>query len=175
MKVEKVIVGKLECNCYILSIKDECIVIDPGADYLKIKDAINNKSVKAVLITHNHFDHIGALSNFDKNIVYDFSNLEEKEYQFSKFKFKVIKTPGHTSDLLTYYFFNDRVMFTGDFLFNNSIGRTDFPNSSSYDMINSLNKISQYPDDTIIYPGHGDSSTLRIEKNNIPMYISYLN
>lgn len=175
MKVEKIIVGKLECNCYVLSIDDECIVIDPGDEFDKINNAIGNKKVIAVLITHHHFDHIGALDNFDKNDIYDYSNLDEKEYQLSKFVFKVIKTPGHTDDLLTYYFINDNIMFTGDFLFKNSIGRTDFSNSSSIDMINSLKKISFYDDNIVIYPGHGDSTILKNEKNNIPMYTNYLN
>ena len=174
MKIDRVVVGYLQCNCYVLSIGDECIVIDPGDDCEHIKNIIANKKVIAILITHHHFDHIGAIDNFDKNLIYDFSNLEEKEYQFSNFKFEVINTPGHTNDLLTYYFKENNMMFTGDFLFKDSIGRTDFENSSNKDMINSLNKIKRYDNNIIIYPGHGDSSTLGHEKDNISYYINYL-
>ena len=175
MKIEKIKVGQLRCNCYVLSINNECIVIDPGAEYNKIKEIIGPKKVIAVLITHNHFDHVGALDNFDVRYIYDFSNLEEKEYHFSNFKFKVIKTPGHSSDLLTYYFKEEQAMFTGDFLFKDCIGRTDLFSSSNEDMINSLNKITNYPDEVTIYPGHGDNSTIKHEKYNIDEYISFLN
>lgn len=174
MKIDKIKVGELRCNCYVLSIDDECLVIDPGAEYDKIKEVIGNKKVIAILITHNHFDHVGALDNFDVRYIYDFSNLEEKEYEFNKFKFEVIKTPGHSSDLLTYYFKDDKVMFTGDFLFKDCIGRTDLFSSSNEDMINSLNKIITYPDDTVIYPGHGDNSTIKHEKENIYEYLQFL-
>ena len=174
MKIEKIKVGMLRCNCYILKIDDECIVIDPGAEYDKIKEVIGNAKVIATLITHNHFDHVGALDNFDVRYIYDFSNLEEKEYEFSKFKFEVIKTPGHSSDLLTYYFKDDKVMFTGDFLFKDCIGRTDLFSSSNEDMISSLNRIITYPDDVIIYPGHGDNSTIKHEKENICEYLQFL-
>jgi glyoxylase-like metal-dependent hydrolase (beta-lactamase superfamily II) len=174
MKIDKLKVGMLRCNCYILSIDDECIVIDPGGDYDKIKDIIGNKKVIAVLITHNHFDHVGALDNFDVRYIYDFSNLKEQEYIFSKFKFEVIKTPGHSSDLLTYYFADDKAMFTGDFLFKDCIGRTDLFSSSNEDMINSLNKIVKYDDDITIFPGHGDNSTIKHEKLNICEYLQFL-
>ena len=68
------------------------------------------------------------------------------------------------------YFKNEKVMFTGDFLFYRSIGRTDLDTGSDIDMIKSLEKISKYPDDIVIYPGHGPKSTLGSEKNNFKYY-----
>ena len=65
-------------------------------------------------------------------------------------------------------------MFTGDFLFRDCIGRTDLFSSSNEDMISSLNKIITYPDDVIIYPGHGDNSIIRHEKENICEYLQFL-
>ena len=160
MEIKRVIVGELETNCYIVSITDKCIVIDPGAEYSKIKECIKDKTVVAVLITHNHFDHIGALKYFDKNIVYDKSNLEEKEYNMSGFNFNVIYTPGHKEDAITIYFKKENIMFTGDFIFKGAIGRTDLLGGSDIDMLKSLNKMKKYPKDTLIYPGHGDSTKL---------------
>ena len=64
-------------------------------------------------------------------------------------------------------------MFTGDFLFKSSYGRTDLGGSDE-DMVKSMNLIKEYPDETIIYPGHGDSSILGDEKHNIPYYFMYL-
>ena len=58
MEVKKVVVGALEENCYILEKDNTCLVVDPGADYQKIKDVIGDKKVLGVLITHSHFDHI---------------------------------------------------------------------------------------------------------------------
>lgn len=160
MKIDRVIVGPLDTNCYIISIGNNCLVIDPGDEYEKIKNAIGNKKILGVIITHYHFDHIGALNYFDKNLILDKSNLEEKEYNIDNFKFEIIYTPGHKEDLICIYFKEEKIMFTGDFIFKGAIGRTDLEGGSSMDMINSLNKIKKYNKDIIIYPGHGESSTL---------------
>lgn len=171
MIVDRVIVGDYQTNCYILSIGQDCLVIDPGDEYDKIKNRISNKNVLAVLLTHRHFDHIGALdlvSNNGKLKIYEYSNVEEKEYQIGSFNFKVIYTSGHTKDSITYYFENDKMMFVGDFIFENSIGRTDLPTGDYNEMLKSIELIKKYDDEIIIYPGHGNSTKLGIEKiNNI--------
>jgi len=61
MNIEVVKVGKLECNCYILEINNKVLVIDPGDDYEKIIDKINDREIVGIIITHYHFDHIGAV------------------------------------------------------------------------------------------------------------------
>lgn len=160
MKIDRVIVGELETNCYILSIDNKCLVIDPGDEYNKIKKVINGKEVVGVIITHYHFDHIGALENFDKSLILDKSNLEEKEYNINNFKFEVIYTPGHKEDSITIYFKEEKVMFTGDFIFEGAIGRIDLPGGSEIDMIKSLNKIKKYDKSIKIYPGHRESTHL---------------
>ena len=168
MKVDIVKVGSLECNCYILDIKGKVLVIDPGAEYKKIKEAIGKREVVGVIVTHYHFDHVGALRELmdDYNIkVSDYSNLKDKE-EIGEFKFKVIKTPGHTSDSITIYFVKEKMMFVGDFIFKDSIGRCDLPTGSVSDMVESINKIKQYADDITIYPGHGDLTYLGYEKEN---------
>lgn len=169
MKVDIVKVGYLQTNCYILSIDDKCIVIDPGDEYDKIKKKIGNKKVLKILLTHSHFDHVGAIEdivNVYKVDVLDNSNLEEKEYKIDKFVFNVIKTYGHTDDSITYYFKKEKMMFVGDFLFKEGIGRCDLPTGSIFDMKKSLKKLSKYDDDIIIYPGHDESSNLGYEKEN---------
>lgn len=171
MQIDRVIVGELQTNCYILSIDNECIVIDPGDEYNKIKEIIDDKKVVGVIITHYHFDHIGALNSFDKDLILDKSNLEEKEYNIGNFNFEVIYTPGHKEDLITIYFKKEKVMFTGDFIFKNSIGRVDLPGGNINDMKKSLDKIKKYDDEIKIYPGHGDSTILGYEKNNFDYYI----
>ncbi len=173
MKIEIVETGNLKENCYIIKdeINKECLIVDPGDDFSKIKDIILDYKVLNVLITHNHFDHTGALEdilNEYKVEVLNKDNLNEIEYKINNFTFKVIFTPGHTSDSICFYFEKDKVLFTGDFLFRDTIGRTDLPTGSNQDMKNSLNLIKTYPKDISIYPGHGSMSTLEIEfKNNI--------
>lgn len=163
MKINKVVVGDLETNCYILSKNNKVIVIDPGDYYDKIKNVIGDKEVVGVVVTHYHFDHIGALNNFDKRLILDISNLAEKEYNISDFKFKVIYTPGHKEDSITIYFEEEKIMFTGDFIFKGAIGRMDLPGGNYNSMLDSLNKIRKYDKDIIIYPGHGDSTILKEE------------
>ena len=163
MKIDRIIVGVLDTNCYIISKNNKCIVIDPGDEFEKINKVIDNKDIVAIIVTHYHFDHIGALKYFDNDLILDRSNLQEKEYNFDDFKFEVIYTPGHKEDSITIYFKEENVMFTGDFIFKGSIGRTDLEGGNIKDMINSLNKISKYNSSIIVYPGHGDKTTLSLE------------
>lgn len=161
MKINKVVVGPLQTNCYIISINNKCLVIDPGDEYNKIKEEIGSKEILNVLITHHHFDHIGALDNFDERLILDRHNLKEKEYEIDDFNFNIIYTPGHKEDSITIYFKKDNVMFTGDFIFKGTIGRTDLDGGNIYQMISSLNKIKSYNKNIIVYPGHGEKTTLK--------------
>lgn len=162
MKIDRVVVGELETNCYILSIDSDVLIIDPGDEYEKIIDKVYGKNILGILITHSHFDHVGALKYFN-NVVYNYYNLNEKNYNIGKFSFDVIYTPGHTSDSICFYFKEENIMFTGDFIFKNAIGRTDL-GGDYIEIKKSLNKIRNYDDNIKIYPGHGDSSTLGEEK-----------
>ena len=76
MEINKVVVGELETNCYVISVDNECLVIDPGDEYDKIKKVVGNKKVLGVIVTHYHFDHIGALNYFDNKLILDRNNLE---------------------------------------------------------------------------------------------------
>jgi len=171
MKVEKIEVGYLATNCYILIKNNNCLIIDPGDEALKIISKIGNLNVLGIIITHYHFDHVGALDEIKNKYqvnVYDINNLEEKEYRINDFVFDVIYTKGHHDTCITIYFKEDKVMFVGDFIFKGSIGRTDLESGNMVEMINSLNKIKKYPKDITIYPGHGDKTNLEYEiLNNI--------
>ena len=169
MKVDRVVTGYLQENCYILTQGNECLIVDPGDDYHLIKKIIDNKKVLGILLTHNHFDHIGAVDDIRKEYnvdVYSFKNLKEGKNSMGDFSFDVICTPGHTSDSICFYFYEEKIMFTGDFLFKESIGRWDLETGNYNDMKESISKIKKYDDDIIIYPGHGEKSTIFYEKNN---------
>lgn len=168
MQIKTIKVGYLQTNCYILVIDSNAIIIDPGDEYEKIIENTKNLNVKAILITHNHFDHIGALSKFKNIDIYDYKNLKEQTYIIDKFKFEVIKTKGHSNDSLTYYFKQSNDMFVGDFIFKNSIGRTDLETGNMDEMLKSIKKIKKYPKETKLYPGHGETTTLETELKNNP-------
>ena len=146
MKIEEVVTGLLDENCYVLKKGDTCLVVDPGDDYPKIKELVGDSKVLGVLLTHSHFDHIGALRNFltKRNVkIFKKSSTSEKSYEVGDFSFQVIYTPGHSSDSISFYFPDDNVMFVGDFIFKEGVGRCDLPTGSEAEMKESLNNISR--------------------------------
>lgn len=168
MQIKTLILGDLETNCYIVSIDNECLIIDPADDFSSIRESLSDKKVVGCLVTHFHFDHIGALEE-----VLSKYNLEINKVKSNKFKFDIIETPGHTIESKTFYFPEEKIFFSGDFLFQNSIGRTDLGGNNQL-MKESLDKIESYPDDITIYPGHGPTTNLGNEKKNFSKYKEYL-
>ena len=171
MKIEIVKVGYLKCNCYILYMDNNALIIDPGSDTDKIIKVIGNRIISGIVITHHHDDHDGgvnSLLNKYNTKVYDRYNLNEGNHTIAKFKFEVIYTPGHKEDSICLYFKEQKIMFVGDFIFKNSIGRCDLPGGNIDDMLKSLKKIKKYDKDIILYPGHGQKTTLEYEINNNP-------
>ncbi len=169
MNMKIVTNGSLFENCYILEKDNKYLIIDPGSEFDRIDSYINEDGeVLGILITHRHFDHIGALSDLVNKYscpVYDkLTTDEESVYKIGPFSFKVIFNPGHTPDSITFYFFNDNKMFCGDFIFEGNIGRCDLEGGSMDEMMKSIEKIKKYPDTTTIYPGHGEFTKLGYEK-----------
>jgi glyoxylase-like metal-dependent hydrolase (beta-lactamase superfamily II) len=168
MEVSRVVVGYLDTNCYIIKNNGYALVIDPGDDYELINKEIGNNIVEAILLTHHHPDHVGALKHFNVPI-YDYDNIDT--FKSNNFKVDYIKTPGHTDKDITYIIEN--ILFTGDFLFKGTIGRCDFINSSKEKMIESLNKIKNFKGYKV-YPGHGEVTTIDEELENNPyMNVDY--
>ena len=168
MNIEILKVGELQANCYLISINKKCIIIDPGDEenFIISKIRKNNLIPIAVITTHNHPDHtkyaksISELYNINH---YNHRTLFEKKFNLGDFNFQVIYTPGHTPDSICLYFYEYGVMFTGDFLFEGTIGRVDLPGGSTENMIKSIEKIKKFPLDIKIYPGHGNITTLKDE------------
>ena len=171
----------------------EGVIIDPGNNPEDIMEAINqnNIKVKAILLTHGHFDHISSVEEIkeqtealvycheqEKQFLEDSSlNLSGmrrvKEVKFSPdgllgdniFCFKVIHTPGHTPGCVCYYDEENGIIFTGDTLFKNAVGRTDLPLSDHGALVKAVKeKLFSLPDDTVVYPGHGESTSIGGEK-----------
>ena len=172
MEINKVIVGFLQTNCYILNKNNKCLIIDPGDEPDKIISHIHSK-VLGIIITHYHFDHIGALDELVNKYnckFYDINNLKEGLNNIDTFNFTMYKTPGHKEDLISLLFDNN--LFCGDFIFQNTIGRTDLKGGNFNEMQKSIQKIIKLNSNTTIYPGHGPSTTLKKELTNL---LNYLN
>lgn len=169
MKVKTLIVGELQENCYCLFNEEkEALVIDPGAESEKIINALKGYDVKGILITHFHFDHIGAKAALEQKF-----NLKANQPLPNHFHYQIIKNPGHTLDSQSFYFPKEKMLFDGDFVFAGAIGRTDL-GGNNFQMKKSLQMISQYPDDLILYPGHGKPTSLKNEKPTIAYYLQIL-
>ncbi len=161
--------GLLFENCYIVEKDNKVLIIDPGSEFDKIDSFIDGREVLGILITHRHPDHIGALEeciNSYKCPVYEKLNLLEDTYNIGPFSFNVIFNPGHTPDSVTFYFYKEHTMFVGDFIFEGNIGRCDLEGGNMDEMMKSIKKIKSYPNDTTIYPGHGEFTKLGHEKLN---------
>ncbi len=107
----------------------------------------------------------------DLNIDLPAGNLkltENEEVKFGSHTFKIIRTPGHSPGSVSFYCAEENVLFTGDTLFKGSIGRTDFPGGSMFQIISSLRELAQLPDKTIVYPGHGPQTSIGFELAHNP-------
>ena len=167
MDIKRIILSYLDANCYIISIGKKCLIVDPGWDKDVIIREVKDKKVLGILVTHYHPDHVGALEDIIKEYnvnVYNYKS--EEKVKLDKFSFEIIKTYGHTDDSVTFYFPKEKIMFTGDFLCKETIGRADLPTGDNNKMYDSLKKIKKYSDDITIFPGHGEDSTLGYEKKN---------
>ena len=178
MEIKKVVVGYLEENCYLIKDGNKGLIVDPGDEIDKILDMISDTKIVGILITHAHFDHIGALDEllkiYDVPVYYhnvnnelnykDLVDVKEQEYEIDKFLFKVLYTPGHRNDSVSFFFKKQQILFTGDFIFYLSIGRTDLEYGNYIEMEKSIEKIKKYSNDIIIYPGHGRDTNLGFEK-----------
>jgi glyoxylase-like metal-dependent hydrolase (beta-lactamase superfamily II) len=169
MEIKQLKVGYIRTNCYILINEKDAIIIDPGAEYEKIKEEIKELNVQAILVTHYHFDHVGTLPHFKNIKTYDYKQVNKK-IKIKNFEFEIIETKGHTSDSVSFYFEKEKMMFVGDFIFQNTIGRTDLETSNMNDMKKNINKIKKYPKEIKIYPGHGNTTILSEEIMNNPFF-----
>ena len=191
MLVKTLPVGQLETNCYIVSNEDtlECVVVDPGDEANTILNYIEGNKLKcvAILLTHGHFDHVGAVDavaeetgatvymhelddakNSSKYMMRYYLPESGKylkdgdELQLAGMTFHIMATPGHTLGGVTIRC--EDALFTGDTLFKGSCGRTDLPGGDMNVQLESLRRICALPGDYEVYPGHMDSSTLERER-----------
>lgn len=169
MKINRYVNGEYRENCYLLYEGSFALIIDPGSRISKMDNFINDNNLKVVgiLITHSHADHTGALKFYtDKYSSKVINYKDNKNQKIESFEFEIIKTFGHTIDSVSFYFEKESIMFTGDFLFKDTIGNYEKINERL--MYKSLTKILHFDKSVKIFPGHDESSTLEYEFKNNP-------
>ena len=191
MNIKTIPVGQLETNCYVVVNEETlaCVVIDPGDESNAIMDYIESNRLRceAIMLTHGHFDHVGAVNEIleqtgcalyinprDEGYEVGKSGMKFKMPEGGKYyddgdiiveaglEFKVLATPGHTPGSVC--LICGGALFTGDTLFKGSCGRTDLPGGSMREEMRSLKKICELEGDYEVYPGHMDSSSLERER-----------
>ena len=205
MKIERFVLGPIETNCYVVVNEDtkECFAVDMAYCPKAYVDHIREQGyqMKALFLTHGHFDHIMGLSDVMEDIKvpvyveeadlpmmmdgesnlssgymrggYQFADAvpvrDGQQLQIAGFQFRVIHTPGHTPGGCCYYMEQEDVLFSGDTLFRTSVGRSDFPGGSASALVRSVKeKLLILPEETHVYPGHMEETTIGYEKRHNP-------
>ncbi|MCP1101319.1 hydroxyacylglutathione hydrolase [Aequitasia blattaphilus] len=200
MKIESFSVGLVGANCYVICNEEtkEGVVIDPGGTSKSLLDYLKQdiSTVKAILLTHGHFDHIMGidkireiypadvyvyeaeqdfLKDANQNGSMPFVNSgytyheaislnEEEDFEVIGLCFQILHTPGHTPGSCCFYEENEGILFTGDTLFLESIGRTDLAGGSPEIFPSIKKKLLTLPEETVVYPGHMGATTIGHEK-----------
>ena len=185
IEVTSLTVGPVQTNCYIVrrAERGDCVVIDPGDEAERIRQACAGRRIAAILLTHGHFDHIAAIRELCEGaeiIIHELDACmltdgrknageifglpvtapeatrtvrEGDTVDAAGLSFQVLHTPGHTPGSVCYEL--EDALFTGDTLFADGYGRTDLPGGNSQEMRASLRRLLPLRETHRILPGHG--------------------
>ena len=198
-------VGPVAENCFLVRKEgaDRALIVDPGDEAEKLLGAIDELGVEleAILLTHTHFDHIGAVApvakatgapvwvpEIEKPVLADinsfvpwpgFGPFEDwdaehtvsggEHLSLAGLEIDVLFTPGHSPGHVTYAIPGGDALFSGDVLFQGSIGRTDLPGGDAPTLLESIRTlVESYPPRTTVFPGHMGITTLEAERATNP-------
>jgi len=188
IKLEKLELGAFGTNAYIIVCRQtgDSVLIDTPADAPAILEKLEGTSPRYILLTHNHFDHLGAFSQVRLELEVpvaahpsDAGNLPSPAdmmlnngdvVSFGRVNLEVIHTPGHTPGSLCFKV--GRYLISGDTIFPGGPGNTMSPDSFRQIVKSITGKIFVLPDDTVVHPGHGDSTVLKKEKDEFAVFSS---
>jgi hydroxyacylglutathione hydrolase len=205
MDVRSFTVGPVQENCHIARLDgaDRAIVIDPGDEPELLIEAIDKLEVEiaVILLTHTHFDHVGAVApvaratgagvwcpelevpvladimryvpwqGFGPYESYDADHTVAggETLELAGLEIDVLFTPGHSPGHVTYSIPSEQAVFSGDVLFEGSIGRTDLPGGDTATLMRTLAAlVDGLPDETVVYPGHMGNTTIGRERATNP-------
>jgi glyoxylase-like metal-dependent hydrolase (beta-lactamase superfamily II) len=197
MNIQTFKFNPLEVNTYVLwDETKECAVIDPAPFYEEEREALHNflldngLTVKHLLLTHLHFDHIygvewlvalsGGVARCHKDDLFLLDRAgfplligdclhDGDKVQFGQQSLKAFHTPGHSPGGLVFYAAAQGCLFSGDVLFREGVGRTDLPGGNHAKLQHSIKtRLFALPDSTAVYPGHGPETSIGFEKQNNP-------
>ncbi|MDX1808008.1 MAG: MBL fold metallo-hydrolase [Sulfurospirillaceae bacterium] len=197
MQIKKKPCGPYMTNCYIVKVNDVEFIVDPGVGADEwVKQNVTNPV--AILNTHGHFDHIwsnASLSEYYNIPIYtpkddvfmltndpfsqgtppsiaDVEVKGDEVFEIENVEVRYFFFPGHTPGCSAVLI--EDALFSGDFIFKNSIGRVDFPYSNPNDMKNSIKKFLQIDKNYTIYPGHGENTSVFEEQKSVPAWLNYI-
>lgn len=192
LKIDTLPLGDYQTNCYIIRQEGShsCLVIDPGYEPEIILSFLTEKelTLDAILLTHCHFDHVGAVKELASetdcrvylcekdlalppmltagSLYYTHTYAEGDRLTLAGIGVAVLETPGHTPGSVCLLM--EGHMFSGDTLFAGSCGRTDLPGGTGRVMRDTLRRLAQLPENYQVHPGHGHGTTLDWEKKTNP-------
>ncbi len=188
IQIERLELGPFGTNAYIVICQKtrDSVLIDAPAEASIIMDRLKGTNPKYILLTHNHMDHIGALAELRARLkvplaahASDAGNLpsppeilltDGDTISFGNLKVEVLHTPGHTPGSLC--FKAGRYLISGDTIFAAGPGKTRTPDALKQIIKSITDKILILPDDTQIYPGHGEATTIKTAKDEFTIFSS---
>lgn len=188
IQIDKLKLGPFDTNSYIITchLTGDSVLVDAPAEAAEILKRLKKTNPKYILITHNHMDHLGALSELKSKLripivvhPLDAKRLpsppeilldEGDMVSFGNIRLRVLHTPGHTPGSLC--FLTGKYLISGDTIFPGGPGKTKSPADLKQIIESITRKIFVLPDDTQIYPGHGNSTILRKEKVEFAIFSS---
>ena len=188
LNITRLPLGVYQVNCYIIreEASTSCCVLDPGGEAKKVLEFMENRglTLEAILLTHGHFDHVGAVAELHEatgckvylcpedlsmpakwtggELCYTDTYGEGDELHIAGLDIRVMHTPGHTPGSVCLVV--DNAIFSGDTLFAGSCGRTDLPGGDMDAILASLRRLDALEEDYDVYPGHSASTKLSREK-----------
>jgi hydroxyacylglutathione hydrolase len=194
--------GRAGTNCYVIRAErgaSEAVVVDPGDDAARLRLELAGFGARctAILITHGHWDHLGAVADLaegtgapvhmaedERTLLEDINSFVppgvhlrpytpdvllqgDETLELAGITFETLRVPGHSPAHLAYH--SNGCLFSGDVLFAGSVGRVDLPGADWETLVGSIRTLTdRYPPETVVYPGHGGATTLGAELAHNP-------